>query len=116
MAKDFQHRVDHASFIPSLIDATNFWEVMMAEPFAIVDEPFSMVIREAVSEAVKMLNAKDRFVIESVYIWGSSYSQLANELGYASKSSAHGAVKTAEQHLGDILLNNDEIRRMLNLE
>jgi DNA-directed RNA polymerase specialized sigma24 family protein len=88
----------------------------MSSASAIIDEPFSMDIRDAVTDAINSLGDKDRFVIEAIYIWGSSYAKLAKDLGYASKASAHGAVKTAEQHLRDILLTKPEIRKMLGLD
>jgi DNA-directed RNA polymerase specialized sigma24 family protein len=113
MPKGDETRSDRTSYIAARVDGSNFWEVIMSSPFAIVDEPFSMDIREAVWDSIQDLDDKDRFVIEAVYIWGSSYSKLAKDLGYASKASAHGAVKTAEKHLRDILLTKPEVRKLL---
>jgi len=92
---------------PSLI------EQLMASPNQSVHAQFSEDLRDAVQEGIAKLGAKDRFVIEAVYIWGYSYSEIADMMGYRSKGTPHYAIKKAERNLGAILKNDDRIKKLL---
>lgn len=88
-------------------------EELMASPNHSVHAQFSDDLREAVQEALGKLNKKDRFVIEAVYIWGYSYSEIADMMGYNSKGTPHYAVRKAERNLGDILKKDERIIALL---
>jgi len=68
---------------------------------------------DAVYEAMGTLNDKDRWAIEAVYIWGHSYSEIADMMGYSSKASAHGAVRQAQNKLKVVLQNDHRVIRLL---
>lgn len=68
---------------------------------------------EAVHEAMDTLDEKDRWAIEAVYIWGHSYSEIADMMGYSSKASAHGAVRQAQNKLKIVLQNDYRVIRLL---
>lgn len=70
-------------------------------------------LMEAVHDAMSTLDDRDRWAIEAVYIWGHSYSEIADMMGYASKASAHGAVRSAQDKLKIVLQNDYRIIRLL---
>ena len=73
----------------------------------------SDALLNAVHDAMETLDDKDRWVVEAVYIWGHSYSEIADMMGYASKASAHGAVRQAQAKLKIVLENDYRIIRLL---
>lgn len=70
-------------------------------------------VATAVQSAKDCLSERDRWVIDAVYIWGHSYSEIADMMGYSSKASAHGAVKSAQKKLKEILELDYRIIRMM---
>jgi len=73
----------------------------------------SDALMEAVHEAMETLDDKDKWAIEAVYVWGHSYSEIADMMGYSSKASAHGAVRQAQNKLKIVLQNDYRIIRLL---
>lgn len=63
--------------------------------------------------AMTSLGERDMMLIEGKYIWGKSYSQLSEMMGWSAKSSAYKAVKKAENKLKETLMNDPFIREML---
>jgi hypothetical protein len=103
---------DRMALLPAPV-GTSLIEELMASPNQSVHAQFSDDLREAVQEAISQLGPKDRFVIEAVYIWGYSYSEIADMMGYNSKGTPHYAVKKAERNLGAILKKDQRIIRLL---
>lgn len=104
------------------------WNAAERIPAPVGDDPIEMLmaavnqsgpsylsdaLTTAVHEAMETLDDKDRWVIEAVYIWGHSYSEIADMMGYASKASAHGAVRQAQEKLKVVLQNDYRIIRLL---
>lgn len=89
-------------------------EILMAAPHA-PDKPsgWSDQISHCVRVAMSTLCERDVTLIEGKYIWGKSYSQLADMMGWSAKSSAYKAVKKAENKLKEALLCDPFIREML---
>lgn len=88
-------------------------EALMAAPHERPELPFPIEAREAVYEAIQLLDDVDRIAIESRYYLGRSYFEIAQILGYSSKASAYDRVKTAERKLGVILMEDDRIKELL---
>lgn len=89
-------------------------EMLMAAPHT--TEPgnsWSEQISHIVRTAMNNLNERDAMLIEGKYIWGKSYSQLADMMGWSAKSSAYKAVKKAENKLRETLMCDPFIREML---
>lgn len=103
---------DRMALLPAPV-GTSLIEELMASPNQSVHAQFSDDLREAVQEAISQLGPKDRFVIEAVYIWGYSYSEIADMMGYNSKGTPHYAVKKAERNLGAILKKDQRIIKLL---
>ena len=103
---------DRMALMPAPVGNT-FIEELMASPNQSVHAQFSEDLRDAVQEAIAKLNDKDRFVIEAVYIWGYSYSEIADMMGYLSKGTPHYAVRKAERNLGNILKTDKRIMQLL---
>lgn len=103
---------DRMALMPAPVGNT-FIEELMASPNQSVNAQFSEDLRDAVQEAIAQLNEKDRFVIEAVYIWGYSYSEIADMMGYLSKGTPHYAVRKAERNLGNILKKDKRIIQLL---
>lgn len=91
----------------------SFIEQLMAMPNATINNEFSLEVREAVTNAIMDIDIASRFLIESRYIWGRSYSEIAEMLGYNSKSSAYDKLKDAENILKRKLLEYPVIREFL---
>lgn len=91
----------------------SFIEQLMAGPKATIHTDIDVDVREAVANAILDLDIASRFVIESRYIWGHSYSEIATILGYNSKSSSHDKLKEAETILKKKLLESPVIRNFL---
>jgi hypothetical protein len=85
----------------------------MASPNQFVHDQFPDDLRDAVQDGIAQLGPKDRFVIEASYIWGYSYSEIADMMGYKSKGTPHYAIKKAERNLGAILKKDNRIIRLL---
>lgn len=103
---------DRMALLPAPV-GNNLIEELMASPAQSVHAQFSEDLRDAVQEAIAKLSDRDRFVIEAVYIWGYSYSEIADMMGYSSKGTPHYAVKKAERNLGDILKTDERIIKLL---
>lgn len=104
---------DYLSAHPAPV-GTNPIEILMAAP--LWQEPansWTNQVSDSVRCAIATLDERDAMLIEGKYIWGKSYSQLADMMGWSAKSSAYKAVKKAEKKLRDILLNDPFIREML---
>lgn len=104
---------DHMSIVPAQIDWANPWESLMASPNDTEHSPVNAQLRLCVAESIQQLGERDRFVLEAIYVWGKSYSELSEMMGFASKASAHGAVQTAQANLRAILITKPEIREMM---
>jgi hypothetical protein len=103
---------DRLGTVPSPVGST-FIEQLMAAPGVNIPDDFDIEIREAVTEAILDLDEASRFYIESRYIWGYSYSEIATMLGYNSKSTAYDRMKDAEAVLRNKLLESPIIRGFL---
>lgn len=88
-------------------------EVLMASMNDPEPTHLSLGVEMAVAEAMDKLSERSRWVLEAVYIWGHSYSQIADMMGYASKASAHGAVRTAQKQLKEFLQYDHRIIRLM---
>lgn len=99
--------------IPATVNWDDPISMLMAGPNQRQSHPLSDDIRDAVRDGIMQLNDKDRFLIEAVYVWGRSYSQIAEMMGYNSKGTSHYAIKKAERNLGDILKADSRIIRLL---
>ena len=91
----------------------SFIEQLMAGPGATTSTEISIDVREAVAKAILDIDIASRFVIESRYIWGHSYSEIATLMGYNSKSSSHDKLREAETILKNKLLESPVIRNFL---
>lgn len=103
---------DRMALLPAPV-GTSLIEELMASPSQSVHAQFSEDLRDAVQEAITKLGPRDRFVIEAVYIWGYSYSEIADMMGYNSKGTPHYAVKNAQRNLGNILKKDKRIIKLL---
>jgi DNA-directed RNA polymerase specialized sigma24 family protein len=104
---------DRMSSLPASVDWTDPIQALMASPNEPEPSAVNAQLRLCVTESIAQLGERDRFVLEAIYVWGKSYSELSEMMGFASKASAHGAVKTAEANLRAILVNKPEIREMI---
>lgn len=88
-------------------------EQLMAEPFHTEPEyMFNEQMRSAVSDAIKQLEPQEIMLVEAKYVWGKSYSELAELMGWSAKSSAYKAMKKIEDKLR-VILENDPFIRVL---
>lgn len=85
--------------------------VLQREPSHVSNE-----LVDAVQECIEKLGERDRWIIRAVYVWGSSYSQLADMMGYRSKDSSHKATSKALANLKMILEIHPVIIRLRNKE
>lgn len=104
---------DRMASIPAPIDWTDPIQMLMASPDETEASTVNAQLRLCVADSILQLGERDRFVLEAIYVWGKSYSELSEMMGFASKASAHGAVKTAESNLRAILMTKPEIREMI---
>lgn len=102
--------------IPAKVDWSDPIATLMAGPNQNETHPLSEDVRNAVHEAIQKLSPKYRFVIEAVYVWGYSYSELADMMGYNSKGAPHYILRCAERNLGSILESDPRINRMMKGE
>jgi hypothetical protein len=103
---------DRMSTIPSKV-GTSFIEQLMAEPNHVSVETLSEPVRLAVAESILELCDKDRFLVESRFVWGHSYATITDSMGYASKASAHGAVQKALSNLKKHLIKHPAILNLI---
>lgn len=88
-------------------------EQLMAEPFHTEpDWVFDEQIRDAVSDAIRQLKPQEIMLVEGKYVWGKSYSELSDMMGWSAKSSAYKAMKKVEDKLR-LILENDPFIRVL---
>jgi hypothetical protein len=88
-------------------------EILMASINQPLPTHLSLGVEQAVAEAMGKLSERSRWVLDAVYIWGHSYSEIAGMMGYASKASAHGAVRTAQKQMKELLQYDHRIIRMM---
>ena len=88
-------------------------EMLMAAVGQAAPDHLSDGVSAAIQSALDSLGEKDRWVLDAIYIWGHSYSQITDMMGYSSKASAHSAVKTAHKKLKEILELDYRIIRLL---
>lgn len=89
-------------------------EILMAAPHT--SDPqlgWSNQISDSVRQAMNTLSERDMMLIEGKYIWGKSYSQLSDMMGWSAKSSAYKAMKKAEGKLREALMCDPFIRELL---
>ena len=98
--------------IPSQLGITMI-EQLMAGPTQRNHQPYPADVRVAVQKGISKLNPRDRFIIEAVYVWGHSFSEIANMMGYKSKGTPHYALQKAHQNLGAILSQDETIVELL---
>jgi len=103
---------DRMSTIPSKV-GTSFIEQLMAEPNHVSVETLCEPVRLAVAESIAELCDKDRFLVESRFVWGHSYATITDSMGYASKASAHGAVQKALSNLKKHLIKHPAILNLI---
>ena len=80
-----------------------FIEMLMASPNQTLPDPFDPNIAEAIWDAIELLEPKHKFVVESMFVWGKSYNEIAEMMGYNSKATAHGIMRTALKNLKETL-------------
>lgn len=114
MAKRFldSEDLDHLANVPAKV-GDSFIEQLMAGPNFISRETSDDSLGEAVKASINKLDERDKFIIEAVYIWGHSYQQIANMMGYSSKSSIHKILNEAQTKLKEILLLEPAIIKLL---
>lgn len=89
-------------------------EELMAEPFHTEpDYVWNDQLRDAVSQAVASLTPREQQLIEGKYVWGKSYSELSDMMGWSAKSSAYKAIKRTENKLKLILENDPFIKTLI---
>lgn len=117
MAREFRDADDwdRMARIPAPVGA-GFYDQLMACVTQSSPDPLSTPVVNAVQHCIKKLDDKDRWVLEAMYVWGVSYADLADMMGYRSKASSHGAVKQAEQNLRAHLEINPVIIRLRDKE
>lgn len=103
---------DKLATVPSPV-GLSFFEQLMAAPNSRIDPGPNEAARQAVMDALDLVDEGSRLVIELRYIWGHSHSEIAKIIGYSSKSSAHDKLKEAEKVLEVALLEQPAIRRLL---
>jgi len=104
--------MDHMGNVPAKV-GTSFLEQLMAEPNHVSSETFSDELNEAVIHAIDQLSEEDKFIIEASYIWGRSYEEIADMMGYRSKSTVHKLIHKAQENLRNILILNPAIIKLL---
>jgi DNA-directed RNA polymerase specialized sigma24 family protein len=104
--------LDYMANVPAKV-GSSFIEQLMAGPSHVSSETFDNPIRELVSSAINKLVERDKFIIEAVYIWGHSYSQIADMMGYGSKSTIHKILNEAQTNLKNILMEEPLVLEML---
>lgn len=87
--------------------------MLMATPWQELPDPLSDDVSSAVREALDQLGQRDRFLLDAVFVWGKSYSELSDMMGFNSKASSHQAVRTALAKLKEILQTDKRILRMM---
>lgn len=89
-------------------------EQLMSEPFHTEpDYVFNEQIRDAVTDAIKQLGPQEIMLVEAKYVWGKSYSEIADMMGWSAKSSAYKAMKKVEDKLRVILQDDPFIRVLI---
>jgi DNA-directed RNA polymerase specialized sigma24 family protein len=88
-------------------------EQLMAEPFHTEpDYVWNDQLRDTVSQAIATLKPREQQLIEGKYVWGKSYSELSDMMGWSAKSSSYKAVKRIENKL-KVILQDDPFIRVL---
>lgn len=103
---------DYTGNVPAKV-GTSFLEQLMAEPNHVSSETFSDELNEAVTNAIAQLSEEDKFIIEASYIWGRSYEEICDMMGYRSKSTVHKLMHKAQENLKNILILDPAIIKLL---
>lgn len=104
--------MDHMGNVPAKV-GTSFLEQLMAEPNHVSSETFNEELNTTVTNAIAQLSREDKFIIEASYIWGRSYAEIADMMGYSSKSTVHKLMHKAQENLKDILILEPTIIKLL---
>jgi RNA polymerase sigma factor (sigma-70 family) len=104
--------MDHMGNVPAKV-GTSFLEQLMAEPNHVSSETFNEELNTTVTNAIAQLSQEDKFIIEASYIWGRSYAEIADMMGYSSKSTVHKLMHKAQENLRDILILEPTIIKLL---
>jgi DNA-directed RNA polymerase specialized sigma subunit len=114
MAKKFRDSddLDYMANVPAKV-GDSFIEQLMAGPSHVSRETFDDSLSEAVTSCISKLSGRDKFIIEAVYIWGHSYSQIGNMMGYSSKSTIHRILNEAQDNLKELLLLEPAVLTLL---
>jgi DNA-directed RNA polymerase specialized sigma24 family protein len=104
--------LDYMANVPAKVGGS-FIEQLMAGPSHVSAETFENPMRELISSSINKLDERDKFIIEAVYIWGHSYSQIADMMGYSSKSTIHKILNEAQTNLKNILMEEPLVLKML---
>jgi hypothetical protein len=91
----------------------SFIEQLMSHSDRHEPTPIGVEVREAVYNAVQSLSEDHRIAIEARYFYGKSFSDMARELGFSSKSSAYDKLQDAEEALRQLLLESRDVRFFL---
>jgi DNA-directed RNA polymerase specialized sigma24 family protein len=87
--------------------------MLMATPWQELPDPLSDDVSSAVREALEQLDKRDRFLVDAIFVWGKSYSELSDMMGFNSKASSHQAVRTALTKLKEILQQDKRILKLM---
>jgi DNA-directed RNA polymerase specialized sigma24 family protein len=104
--------LDYMANVPAKV-GNSFIELLMAGPSHVSTETLDNSLSEAVTSCVSKLSERDKFIIEAVYIWGHSYSQIATMMGYSSKSTIHKILNEAQDNLKTLLLLEPAVLKLL---
>lgn len=104
--------IDHMGNVPAKV-GTSFLEQLMAEPNHVSSETFNEELNTTVTNAIAQLSEEDKFIIEASYIWGRSYAEIADMMGYSSKSTVHKLMHKAQENLKNILILEPIIIKLL---
>ena len=104
---------DYMSAVPAEVDWENPIEALMSAPFQVSKETISEPLANAIRDGIALLDDRDRFIIEGIYLWGYSYATLAEMMGWASKSTAYKYAMFAQENLKAILLEMPAIKQLL---
>lgn len=104
--------LDYLANTPAPVGGT-FIDWLMSEPGTPEEYERTQATREAVAKAILELDDKHKFIIEARYVWGKSFSEIMDMMGYQSKSTAHDTLKAAETNLKALLMGDAHIRKLL---
>lgn len=112
MAKIEEGGLDYLANTPAVIKPT-LTDWLMSEPGTPEPDYSFEITRESVGHCISLLSEKHRFIIEARYIWGKSFAEIMDMMGFQSKSTAHDTLRAAEKNLKVLLLDEPHIRQLL---